>query len=169
MQDRTGRARSGIRRPLLAVLLLVGLGAVCAVPACSTGSLYANRGDALQQDLSRFHLALLMQDTPALMRQLPEEARPVWADALSCFFGRFRLVDYRIQEIKTGPKAEDARVVVWARRHPVDSLSTLESIWVQEWVYMEGGWSLDTESETTRKFLGDCLPPEAEKREPGTL
>lgn len=169
MKNRTGRVRVGSRCSLLAFLLLLGAGVACTLPACSSGSLYANRRDALQEDLSRFHLALLMQDTPALLRHMSEDVRPEWTDALACLFGRFRLVDYRIQDIKTGPGAEDARVVVWARLHPVDSLATLEMIWTQEWVYAAKRWSLDTASEATRKFLGDCLRPLEEGRESGAL
>lgn len=120
----------------------------------------------MQQELSRFHLGLLMQDTPALLRQVPPEARPEWSEALSCFFGRFRVVDYRVQEIQRGSEGEDARVVVWVMKHPVDGLATRQSIWHQQWVYRGGGWFLDTESETTRRFLVGCLPGESRGEAP---
>ena len=158
MRDRAWGPGMGVRRGLVAVLLL-GITLACAGGACSRSSGWTSRWDTLQQDLSRFHLALLMRDAPALLRQVPLEARAEWSDALPCFFRRYRVVDYRIQEITPGDKGEDAVVVVWVMRHPVDSLNTLESIWSQRWTHQGGGWLLDTESESTRRFLGDCLPP----------
>jgi len=158
MKGRTGEVGACRKRRFVAMLVLgMSLAVLFAGPACSKFSRYAGRRDALQQDLNRFLMALFMQDTPALLRQIPPEARADWSQALVCFFQRYRVVDYNIQEIKTGPKVEEARVVVWVRQHPVNALATLETVWYAQWVYRNGGWFLDTESETTRTFLGDCL------------
>jgi len=133
-------------------LLVMGAG-------CSELSRYGNRRDSLQEEVKRFHLALLMNDTASLLRQVPSDDRPEWAEALPCLFGKYRLVDYSIQEIKTGPKVRDARVVVWVTRHPVDSLVTQEAVWVEQWLYRDKRWFLDAASVSTRKYLGDCLSP----------
>lgn len=155
------RLRGRLAALFLAALFFAGTG-------CSSFSHHANRRDSLQEDLKRFHMALMMKDTPLLLRQIPKEDRPDWAEAFPCFFEKFRVVDYTVQEIKTGPKVEDARVVVWVSRHAVDSLSTREMVWVEEWVYEEKRWFLDTASEKTREYLGDCLPArDAEPEEEG--
>ncbi len=165
VKDRTARAVSRGNRWLILVLLL-GVSFVCTAPACTKFSRYSNRRDTLKQELKRFHLALFMKDTPSLLRQIPSEERPDWAEAFPCFFQRYRVVDYRIQEVKTGPKVADARVIVWLTRHPNDSLATEETVWIEQWEYRNKRWFLDTESEKTRKYLGDCLPPGGEKQEP---
>jgi hypothetical protein len=129
-----------------------------ALTACSGLSRYDNRRTDLQQDVNRFHMALFMQDIPALLRQMPPEERGKWSDALRCFFHRYRVVDYSIQEIKTGAKVEDAKVVVWVTRHPVDALAAQELVWKEDWVYRKKAWRLDTASETSREFFGTCFP-----------
>jgi hypothetical protein len=165
MRNRQTRARVREIRWLFAVLLLA-FALLCTVPACTNFSRYSSRKDFLQQDLKRFHMALFTPDIPILLRMLPLEERAEWADPLVCYFGRYRVVDYKVQQIKTGPKVEDARVLVWVTVHPVDSMTIQEKVWDQEWEYRDKRWFLDSESETTRKFFGDCLPPEDEQKEP---
>jgi hypothetical protein len=137
-----------------------------ALTACSGLSRYDNRRTDLHEDVNRFHMALFMQDTPGLLRQIPSEKRGEWSDALRCFFHRYRVVDYSIQEIKTGAKLEDAKVVVWVTRHPVDALAAQELVWEEDWIYRKKEWRLDTGSERSRKFFGTCLPPGGEQKGP---
>ena len=148
--------RGRLRRPAALVLSVV---LVAALSGCSGFSRYTPRREHLQETMKRFHLALFVQDTRSLVRSLPLEDRPLWAEAFSCFFDRYRVVDYEIQQIKTGSRVEEARAVVWMSIHPIKSMTVRETVWVQEWILEDKRWVLFPDSESTQAFLGDCYRP----------
>jgi len=146
------------KRSRAAVFLLAAC-LVLPLSGCSGASLYSTRKEDLQETMKRFHFALMGQDVSSAVRFFPLEDRPEWAKAFTCFFGRYRVVDYRVQEIKSGAKVEEARAVVWVTLHPLKSMTVQEIVWTQEWTYEDKNWMLFPDSESTQAFLGNCYLP----------
>ena len=116
------------------------------------------RKDYLQESLKSFHLSFMSRNLPYVIMKIPSDERTRWAEAFQCYFNRYRLVDFKIQEIKIEPDNTEAKVTVWLTGHAIDSISIQEHLWVEEWVFQDRRWYLDPESESLRKVIGPCYP-----------
>jgi len=133
------------------LMLVPLLGCAVFYPASS-------RKQMLQDDLRRFHVGLLSQNRAALVRPIRAVAREPWGKAWDCFFQRFRVVDYVVEEVRFKDEAQGAEVSVRVTGHFVNALSTRQVPWQEAWRYDKQRWRLDVETEAFREILGECFP-----------
>jgi len=142
------------RRSFLLGLLLLGF----PVLACSVLHPASTRKKMLQDDLQQFHVGLLAQTRPELVRPLPLSDREPWGKAWDCYFHRFRVIDYVIDAVRFHDDAIKADVSVQVTGHALNALATRQQAWREKWVYDRNKWRLEVRTEAFREILGECYP-----------
>lgn len=140
-------------------VLVVLAAALLLIPACHRLSSPGTRKDALEFDLLDFHMALLSQDIPRLVRHLPPKERARWAEAFGCYFEAHRVIDYRVAHITTAEKATEATVIVSVTGRPQNSMVVREHLWKQKWRNADNHWQLVPEGFQVDEEWEHCLPP----------
>ena len=100
----------------------------------------------------------MAQDRSGLLRYIHTPEKSQWDDSLSCFFLRFRLVDFNIEGIQFDTDAKEARIQARITGHRVNTLSTEQAFLEEDWRYEDGRWGIDSRSEIFTKMLGECHP-----------
>jgi hypothetical protein len=131
--------------------------AVLFLGACSSFPPAVTRKQDLDSNLRHFHVSLLSQDLPSLTRCLPASEREKWNQAFACYFHRFRVLDFVIDDVRFDKEAREARATVTVTTQALNRLATQQTTWQERWHYDDKKkWRLDTGTESLVSILEAC-------------
>jgi hypothetical protein len=114
------------------------------------------RQETLENNVRQFHVSLLAQDIPVLTRCLPAAERAEWDEAFTCYFRRFRVIDFVINEVRFDKESLKANATVTVTDQALNRLVTEQKMWRERWRFADDKWRLDTDTEALRKIREAC-------------
>ena len=154
---RTAPLRATLTKRTGALSLAFSLGLLlCLTSAC--GFLCPSIRDEahLLESIRGFHRALAEQDTVHAVSFLPPDERSRSQTLLDCFFGRIRIVDFRLGEIQSTGNPEIAKISVQGTSQPWNDLSTRDFLWEEKWMFLDQRWKVRLDFEPFLRLERDC-------------
>ncbi len=127
--------------------------------ACSDLSTSLTRKQVLQEALQFFHMTLISQNRPDLVRFIPAEEKQSWDSSFACLFQKIRLIDYHVEKIDVLNDSKEAKIIVKIVSHPLNALVTKEILLEENWSYIDQHWYFVSSIKDFKILPEECLSP----------